>query len=91
MTQMPNLSHATTNREMWRLADVRKCIPLSKPTIYRLVASGSFPRPIGLSPGTSAWIAQEVRDWLDEKIRSERKVIGHGRQPCPEDLASKAK
>lgn len=76
MTQISNSLAPATEREMWRLTEVRKCVPLSKPTIYRLIAEGRFPRPVGLTPGTSAWLASEVREWLEERITNGRKPIG---------------
>ena len=41
---------------------------LSRSTIYRLVESGKFPRPVKLTTRTIGWVEEEVRDFLQEKI-----------------------
>ena len=54
-----------------RINDVKKITSLSNATIYRKIAAGSFPRQFKLSERASAWVEQEVLDWVDERI-SER-------------------
>ena len=41
---------------------------LSRSTIYRLVETGKFPRPVKLTTRTIGWVEEEVRDFLQEKI-----------------------
>lgn len=43
-----------------RLAEVRKIIPLSRPTIYRRIQEGKFPAPIK-DGRCSLWNEAEVR------------------------------
>jgi predicted DNA-binding transcriptional regulator AlpA len=38
-------------------------LPVSTATLWRWVAAGTFPQPIKLSAGVTAWNAQEVADW----------------------------
>lgn len=38
-------------------------VPISRPTIYRLVARDEFPKPVKLGKG-SFWVEQEVKDWM---------------------------
>jgi len=38
-------------------------IPLSANSIWRLVREGRFPKPVRLSPGTTAWRLQDIETW----------------------------
>lgn len=40
-------------------------VPLSKSTIWRRVAAGTFPKPVKLSERVTAWRAEDIRAWLD--------------------------
>jgi hypothetical protein len=42
-------------------------VPLSKTTIWRRVAAGTFPKPIKLSERVTAWKAEDIRAWLDQQ------------------------
>ena len=44
----------------WRLPAVLTYTGRSRSRIY---GDETFPKPIKLGPNTSAWIAEEVRDW----------------------------
>ena len=44
----------------WTLGQVKTYTSRSRSRIY---GDPTFPRPIKLGPNTSAWIAEEVRDW----------------------------
>lgn len=52
-----------------RLPALRAKLGLSRATIYRLVAAGTFPAPIKLSPQTIAWKESEVETWIDARPR----------------------
>lgn len=56
--------------ELWRLKEVLRHVPLSKPSIYRMTATGEFPRQINLTEGTVVWLADEVRNWLRERVEA---------------------
>lgn len=43
-------------------------IGLSRATLYRLVESGDFPKPVRLSSGRRAWVEAEVTAWMRQKI-----------------------
>lgn len=47
-----------------RLPKVMELTGLSKPTIYRMIEAGDFPRQWRLSPRTVGWLEQEVLDWI---------------------------
>ena len=51
-----------------KIQKVIELTTLSRSTIYRLVESGKFPRPVKLTTRTIGWVEEEVRDFLQEKI-----------------------
>lgn len=46
-----------------RIVDVVRETSLHRATIYRLVKSGSFPRPLRLSPRRVAWAERDIEEW----------------------------
>ncbi|MDX2426152.1 MAG: AlpA family phage regulatory protein [Cycloclasticus sp.] len=62
-------------QQIIKLFQVKNLTGLSGSTIYRLARLGTFPTPIKLSERSSGWIAEEVNQWLDDKITSSRKVV----------------
>lgn len=40
-------------------------IPFSASTLWRMVRRGTFPPPIKLSAGITAWRVADIREWLD--------------------------
>lgn len=38
-------------------------LPLSPNSVWRLVRQGRFPKPLRLSPGCTAWLLEDVRNW----------------------------
>jgi len=53
--------------EMWRLPQVIRLVGLSKPSIYRLMKAGSFPKSKKLSERAVAWRSDDVMAWVDSK------------------------
>jgi prophage regulatory protein len=49
-------------------------------SLYELVASGQFPKPITLSKRRVGWLLHEIEDWLRERIRATREQ-GQRAQP----------
>jgi prophage regulatory protein len=43
-----------------------KVIPFSSATLWRMVGSGRFPRPVKISPQITAWRVYEVKQWLGD-------------------------
>ena len=43
-------------------------IPFSSPTLWRKVKAGTFPPPVKLSTGTTAWAWQDVRAWMQSRV-----------------------
>lgn len=57
-TQLPETGFV---RQAQLLASV---LPFSASTLWRRVRDRSFPAPVKLSAGITAWRAEEVRDWI---------------------------
>lgn len=51
-----------------RLPEVSRLTGLSRPTIYRYMAKGGFPKNVKLTERTSAWLAAEIEAWLDFRV-----------------------
>ena len=56
----------TTDR-LLKIRDVIALTSLSRPTIYRLSRSGSFPSPVQLSPGRVGFSEAALREWLNSR------------------------
>ena len=52
-----------------KLPEVVTNTKLSRPTIYRLIKEGKFPKQIKLSERSSGWIEQEVTDYINNCIQ----------------------
>ena len=50
-----------------RPRQVAKALGISNATLYRLVASGIFPKPHSLGPSMSFWRTSVVNDWLNQQ------------------------
>jgi prophage regulatory protein len=51
-----------------RLKDVITRTGLSRPTIYRLIARGEFPRQVELGPNSVGWRADKVQEWIETRV-----------------------
>lgn len=61
--------------QLLRLKEVIKLTSLSETSIYRKANDGTFPKPIKLNPPngrSSAFVAEEVQQWIDERIAESR-------------------
>ena len=47
-----------------RRPEVEDLTRLSKATLYRMIKSGTFPRPIKLGPRAVGWLRQEIDEWV---------------------------
>lgn len=51
-----------------RLSEVRRRVPYSRATIYRLITAGQFPRPYSLGARAVAWLESEVDAWIAARV-----------------------
>lgn len=52
-----------------RLRDVKSQTGLSRSSIYAFIQKGEFPKPIKLGPKASGWLAEEVQEWINNKLK----------------------
>ncbi|AEG53102.1 helix-turn-helix transcriptional regulator [Sinorhizobium meliloti] len=52
-----------------RIGDILDRVPVSRPTIYRLMKKNEFPKCVTIG-SSSLWIESEVDAWMQEKIAS---------------------
>jgi prophage regulatory protein len=65
----------TGSKRTLRIWQVKEKTGLSEATVWRLSASGEFPKPIKLSKGCTVWLESEIDDLLNSKA-AERPVKG---------------
>ena len=53
-----------------RLPQVERLTSLSKATLYRMMNSGAFPRPIKLGMRAVGWRRDEIDRWLGSRERA---------------------
>jgi prophage regulatory protein len=58
-----------TERLMRRKA-VEHMTGLSKPTIYRRIANGTFPKPIHYAGNLNLWLESEIQNWIAALIQN---------------------
>jgi prophage regulatory protein len=59
--------------EILNLQQVIERVKYKRSSIYDLVRTGRFPRPIALGPKRRGWIADEVDIWIRERVAESRK------------------
>lgn len=55
---------ASEMRRLLSLKDVKICTTLSRSTIYRLISTNQFPKPLAVSPNRRAWRVSDIDAWL---------------------------
>jgi predicted DNA-binding transcriptional regulator AlpA len=53
-----------------RQSQVLHFVPFSSSTLWRRVGQGQFPSPVKLSVGITAWRAEDIRRWIDERAQT---------------------
>ncbi|HQT03352.1 MAG TPA: AlpA family transcriptional regulator [Thiotrichales bacterium] len=62
--------HLKPLSELIRIRLVMQKTSLSKSQIYKLSASGNFPKPIRLGVSSVAWLTSEVDGWIRQRINA---------------------
>lgn len=52
---------------IYRQPEVLAILGIAKTTLWRMVNSGSFPKPIKLGERVNGWKVETVKAWLDAK------------------------
>lgn len=50
-----------------RRQEVERRVGLSKPTLYRRIERGEFPKPVPLGPRAVGWLSTEIDQWIAEQ------------------------
>lgn len=66
MTRLPRES----DLRFMRPKDVVEMLGVSRTTLWRLCRTGTFPRPVRVSPGRSAFVYEAVQAWMNERVSS---------------------
>ena len=61
----PVIDTTTTRKRFLRRTQVEDMTGLSRPTIYRKIERGAFPRPVHLSKFCVRWIEADILAWMD--------------------------
>jgi prophage regulatory protein len=61
-----------THKGVFRLPRVRKFSGLSTTAIYAGAAKGTFPRPIKIGKRASAWLVEDLEEWLSHQASEAR-------------------
>lgn len=54
--------------KIFRLKQVMETTGLTRSTIYKFIAAGTFPKSIPLSGKSVGWVDQEIQEWIKAKI-----------------------
>ncbi|CAG9247104.1 hypothetical protein BCEP4_1080040 [Burkholderia cepacia] len=56
--------------QLLRLADVKARTGLSRTTIYRFIADGTFPRSFPIGARAVAWLESDVIQWIVDRVNA---------------------
>ena len=51
-----------------RLSEVIDRVGVSRPTIYRWMSKGSFPKQIAIGANSVVWLESDITKWMDQRI-----------------------
>lgn len=50
-----------------RIRQVLALVPVSRPTIYRMMERGEFPKALRIG-SSSLWVESEINKWMNDKV-----------------------
>jgi prophage regulatory protein len=59
-------------QKILRLPAVKAVTGLSRSTIYKKIAEGTFKKPVSLGARAVGWIESEIDEWLESRIAASR-------------------
>lgn len=51
-----------------RLKEVIDSTGLARSTIYKLIGSGEFPKPVPLTARSVGWVDSEIHEWIKGRV-----------------------
>ena len=64
------MARQTTTPRFLRISEVLDRVGVSRPTIYRWVAAGEFPKQISVGGNTVVWVESAVSSWMEDQMAS---------------------
>jgi prophage regulatory protein len=65
-----------------RFKELRKLIPLCRTTIWRMMREGRFPQSRRIGKVATAWLENEVEEWIRQRAREGNKApMSDNRRP----------
>lgn len=64
-----------TDKTIWRLPEVMARTGQPRSTIYHRMSQDEFPHSINLGIRSVGWDADEITDWINNKIRKSREGV----------------
>ena len=64
-----------------KLHQVVATTAIPRPSLYKMIANGTFPEPIQLSQRSVGWLSSEVQNWIQSRIEFSRGALS---EPQPE-------
>ena len=61
---MTEQTHTSAALVLLRRPEVTRRIGLSRSSLYAHMKSGTFPKPVYLTPTTPAWVEAEIDGWI---------------------------
>ena len=56
-----------TDLQLLRRPDVERLVCLSRATLYELIRTGEFPRPVRIGAKAVAWRLTDIQTWIDSR------------------------
>jgi len=66
-----------------RLAEVKGRVGYGRASIYRLIASGQFPRPYSLGARAVAWLESDIDAWIEARVKAGQPISVRGDVTAP--------
>ena len=58
----------TTAPRFLRISEVLDRVGVSRPTIYRWMREGTFPKQIAIGANSVVWLELDITKWMDQRI-----------------------
>ena len=54
-----------------RISEVIRRVGVSRPTIYRWMREGTFPKQIAIGANSVVWLESDVTKWMEDQMASQ--------------------
>lgn len=60
-----------------RIKEVMELTGISRAYIYVMAQKGDFPQPVKLSERSTAWVENEIHEWIEKRMKSRSESLNH--------------